>query len=509
MQERIDNALANLTGEPAGTMKGTGWLVLALVGVFLALAAVFSISIPLILLPFVAAGVLLLFFFRPTWGIITAILLLTIKRLFAFVVGTIPFFTVNRALVFWVLLCLLLHRFVLKTWGPFHRHDQNRVALLFCIWFSLCALLALDKTYAMHMYPQFIGNFLLFFLIYQLIDNRKQLGFMFLSYIALLAASGMISMIGARLTTSKLFTTGRYYGSGLEATQTFRAGGMNGMEPNNYAVVVVLCIFTLAIMLWWKDLRPWHRGLIIFFIFLFLFLLSQTLSRTGMILFILATIVYLIRYRKRIGWRRIAIGGAVLLLVLSVLATERVVDRFSSISEVKGLNLSEDRSISNRIGLTLMLPKLVAMNPIFGVGPGNIPYLTSKTESRGYVARNLRGVGYRAHNQYVELIGETGIIGFLIFALLMGLCIRDLLISRRLLRDKEGTFLWSLTEAMTLIIPLYFLGAATLEAAGKPTFWIILSVPIITRRILEREADSAAQGPPSEAPLPSPTPALD
>jgi hypothetical protein len=150
VQELIHKALGSLAGDTPGTLKNTAWLGLAVIGVVLALAAVFSISLPLLLAPFVGVGVLVLFFFRPTWGIITAILLLTIKRLFAFLVGALPFFTVNRALVFWVFLCLLLHRFVLKTRGPFYRHDQNRIALLFCVWYTLCALLALDKTYAIH-----------------------------------------------------------------------------------------------------------------------------------------------------------------------------------------------------------------------------------------------------------------------------------------------------------------------------------------------------------------------
>ena len=109
-----------------------------------------------------------------------------------------------------------------------------------------------------------------------------------------------------------------------------------------------------------------------------------------------------------------------------------------------------------------------------------------------------------------ELIGETGIIGFAIFVYLIGLCVRDLLVCRRLTRNSEGTFLWCLVQALTLIMPLYFLGAATLEAASKPTFWIIVAMPIIIRRLVDKGyGDPVKSVPAPPATTPSPAPALD
>lgn len=485
-----------MPGEPVGNLKVTGLVSLALIGTFLALAAVFSIPLHLILLPFAGAGVLVLFLFKPTWGIIISILILPIKRLTTVISGALPLFTVNRALIFWVLLCLLLHRFVFRTKKQFHPHDQNRVALLFCVWYTTCAMLALNKEYAGAVYSQMIGNILLFFLIYQLIDTKKQLGIMFLGYIGLLPLSGILSIIGFKLTGSRIFSWG-INTSGEDVLGSFRASSVAGMGPNNYAVVAVLCIIILTILLWWRDLHRWHKMVIISLIVSFFYMLTQTLSRTGMILFILATIIFVGTHWKRIGTRRIILGGLLMALLIGMLTTEKVVDRFTSISEVKDLNLSEDQSISNRIGLTLMLPKLISMDPVFGVGPGNIAYLTSKSEYRNYVSRNLKGMGFVSHNQYVELIGETGIIGFAIFALMMGLGIRDLRVSRRMLVGSEGTFLWCLTEALIIAIPLYFLAAATLEPANKQAFWIFVSLPIIIRRLLEQDAGGVPDDSPS------------
>lgn len=511
MLEWIQRTLVTPAGDSSFTPKPiriNPRTVLVVSGVFLALAAIFSVPLPLILLPFAAAGVMVLFFLRPTWGIIIAVFLLSIKRLFSVFVGIIPLFTVNRALIFWVVTCFLLHRFVLKTREQIYRHDQNKIALLFGIWYTISTILALDKRYAFQAYDQAMGNLLFFFLIYQLIENKKQLGTLFLGYIALLPASGLLSIIGYKLTGSQIFGKGGLY---LEGTgmAVFRASGVAGLGPNNFAVVAVLFTIVLAVLLWWRDLRHWHRGVILTFIFGYLYMLSQTLSRTGMLLFILGMVMFLTRFWKRIGLRRIAIGGLALGLILTMLITDRVVERFKSISDVQGLILSEDQSISNRIGLTLLLPKLVAMRPVFGVGPANIAYLTSKSEYRGYVARNLKGEGFLSHNQYVMLIGELGIIGFAIFVLLMGLCVRDLLASRRMVADSEGTFLWCLVEALTLIVPLYFLAAATLDLVDMQVFWITFSMPIIIRRLLEQEAAAADGGLVPESSPHSPSPASD
>jgi len=198
-------------------------------------------------------------------------------------------------------------------------------------------------------------------------------------------------------------------------------------------------------------------------------------------------------FRKKIGLTKILVVATIGLFVMAGVASKDFMTRFNSISKVTRLLHSEDQSISNRIGLTLILPKIVAMNPVFGIGPGNFPFVTSQLEYRDYVARNMKGVGYRSHNQYGQVIGETGIIGFIIFMTLLGACIRDLIVAQRLVARSEGSFLWCLVEALTLCLPLLLLGAATLEVATKASFWLFMAMPIIARRLLEEQAAESNQ----------------
>ena len=53
-------------------------------------------------------------------------------------------------------------------------------------------------------------------------------------------------------------------------------------------------------------------------------------------------------------------------------------------------------------------------NPIFGVGPGNF-----NNYAQNYLGYDLRDSELSPHNIYLEILAEYGIIGFLIFILIL------------------------------------------------------------------------------------------
>jgi len=488
IRERLETAIFRGGDHPDLSLGSPLWWGLAAAALFMALAVLLigAGSIPLFVALVVGLAALTALFIKPSWGLVIIVLLTTVRRFFAVLVGSFGVLTVNRSLALWLFIAVFLHRFVFRTRDPFHPHPQNRLIMLYGVWFTICSITALSFAHSAHVWPNMISNLGLFFLIYQLVDDEFKLRVLFIGYIVMLGGGGIISLVGHKLTGSRLFgdaILAAVEGGGA----TVRLEGMAGLRPNNFAVVLVLCILALAVLSFWKDLKRWQRGLVIGLNISFLLLLTQTLSRTGMLLFVIAATVFIVRFRQRIGTGRLVAGAAIVFVLLAAVASKDLVTRFASISKVKDLTLSEDQSISNRIGLTLLLPRIVAINPVFGIGPGNFPYLTSRLDYRDYVARNLSGQGYRSHNQYAQLIGETGIIGFAIFMVLLAACVKDLLACRRLVAGSEGTFLWCLVEALTMMIPLLLLAAATLEVVTKPSFWLFMALPIIARRLLERE----------------------
>lgn len=495
IRERLETAIFRGEDQPDLSPGSPLWWALALAGLLLVPAVIFAgvVSIPLFLGLVAGLAALAALFTKPAWGVVIILLLTTIRRFFAVLVGSFGVFTVNRTLALWLFIAILLHRYVFRTRGPFHPHPQNRLILLYGMWYTICTITALSFVHSAYVWPNMISNLGLFFLIYQLVDDELKLRVLFIGYVVMLGCSGVISLVGLRLTGHRLF--GEAELAGAEGGTTARLEGMAGMLANNFAVLLVLCILALAVLIFWKDLKRWQRGLLLGLEVSFMILLAQTLSRTGMLLFLIAAAVFIFRFRKRIGTTRLLAGAGIVIVLLTAVASKDLVTRFASISKVKDLRLSEDQSISNRIGLTLLLPRIVAINPVFGIGPGNFPYLTSQIEYREFVARNITGRGYKSHNQYAQLIGETGFIGLAIFITIIAACIKDLIACRRLVVHSEGSFLWCLVEALTMMIPLLLLAAATLEVATKPSTWLIFALPIIARRLLERKA--------AETPLPA------
>jgi hypothetical protein len=476
MSEAIGAPPREIAPREGSPMDRRLWVFLVLAGAVLAGVVVFTSSLPLALIPLAGLGVLLLLFVNPSWGIIFLVFLQTVNRLFSVLVGTLPFFTVNRFLVFWLLLAILVQRYLIRSGLTFFRHPLNPLLLVDGIWLTIGLLMAPSFTYAVRFYPMYIGGLLFFFLIYQLIRTERQLKVVLLGWLILFCNSGLVSLVGYRLTGARIF--------GVQGPEEFRrVGSIASVEANNFAILLVLSLVAVGVFFWWKGAGTWGRLGLAALAAAFVSLLSRTYSRTGMLLLLVALAAYVLRY-----WRRIDPSLLIGALLLWPLIPQAVWDRFLTIKEVRGLRLSEDKSIGNRIGLTLMLPRVMADYPLFGVGPGNIAYLTTLPEFRDYVSRTEAGTGFDAHSTYVGILGEEGLVGFAIFVSLLWLVFRDLAVCRRLAAGLERTFLWCTVEAMTLILPLYLLASFTLDVRYRKEFWFLAGIPIIVRRLLEARA---------------------
>jgi len=82
-------------------------------------------------------------------------------------------------------------------------------------------------------------------------------------------------------------------------------------------------------------------------------------------------------------------------------------------------------SLMTRLDAWLIMFKIIAVSPILGVGPANYYFLTPLFPIRGYA------VQFNSHNNYIDLLAQTGVIGFGIFiwllaeVILLGMRMRD------------------------------------------------------------------------------------
>lgn len=112
------------------------------------------------------------------------------------------------------------------------------------------------------------------------------------------------------------------------------------------------------------------------------------------------------------GWLPPLIGAAVMfflyfpkarvpLVVLSLLV---VALDYRQISGVL-LGNGNDYSLMTRLDAWTILLKIIAINPILGVGPANYYFYTPLFPIRGY------SVQFNSHNNYIDLLAQTGVIG--------------------------------------------------------------------------------------------------
>jgi O-antigen ligase/tetratricopeptide (TPR) repeat protein len=152
--------------------------------------------------------------------------------------------------------------------------------------------------------------------------------------------------------------------------------------------------------------------------------LVLTLSRMGIASFLAAGALALaLLWRKRYAWAAVA-GGLLVLALNAAFAVEPVLDRYSLLFE-------QDLTGAGRLaGWRTALP-LIPDHPVLGSGAG-----TFKHVFRLYQDPSLPGWWTYAHNDYLNLFTDAGVLGFAAGAAAISFALRRM-VSLRASRDPE------------------------------------------------------------------------
>jgi len=129
----------------------------------------------------------------------------------------------------------------------------------------------------------------------------------------------------------------------------------------------------------------------------------------------LAAVTIYVAYKQMNGWKSGWVPPLVVLAVLMALRSWRVALAMvvGGAVLVPGLvaNLiaSDAYSYSTRLDAWLILVEIVKVNPVLGLGPANYHWYTVLFPIRGYA------VQFNSHNQYVDMVAQTGVLGLLAF----------------------------------------------------------------------------------------------
>ena len=196
-----------------------------------------------------------------------------------------------------------------------------------------------------------------------------------------------------------------------------------------------------------------------------------TYSRSGFVTALVTMAAVMWPYRRRAKTYMI-------LLVVAVAAAVIVPQSYhKKVASIFAKEEERDRSMRGRMRLSLAGLDIFANHPVLGVGPGNF----GEAMKPYFVKASLFEVRLKhsaAHNHYVEVAAETGVLGIGLFMTVVVASIAGVKRLRRLAHETENDFVFVLAGALLCTLISLFTGIAFLSAEGSKMLWIGLALPV-------------------------------
>lgn len=293
--------------------------------------------------------------------------------------------------------------------------------------------------------------------------------------IAFLIFGGLSAVIGiAQIFTGSLelswLDTELFSGIDVRITSTFE-------NPNVYAsYLLLLTPFAMAFLVRKGSVRP--KVALALGLILFAICLVETWSRGAWIGILVALLLFFLVYTRRSVPYLLLAGAAV--PFAGLVLPENMISRFLSIG-----NLA-DSSTTYRISAWRGVARMLQEHWIGGIGVGEAAF------SAVYPAFSYAGIqGIRhTHNLYLQIVTETGIMGLLVFSIVMLLFIQNCFCYIYRMRNEEETSL--VTAGLVAIIAMLIMGMTDYVWYSYRVFlmfWLVIAIVNAYIRIGEDEFD--------------------
>jgi len=267
------------------------------------------------------------------------------------------------------------------------------IAILLIIMLA-STIYAVDKKMALSESARLITYIFMYFIIKYEFNSKKQINILLRCYIFIsfiLCCIGVVQHFTGFALAEKFIKTNAF-GTGIRIASTL-------YNPNAYGAYLILIIFPMIML----SIYEKNKNKKIVYIFLSIVLLANllmTFSRNALLGFLLGLLVLALIYSIKLIF---ALGGFGVLIIFIPSVFQRVKDVTS---------LSQNES---RIKLWKTAIMMIKEHPILGVGNGN--YVTRYNE---YIIKykELKYQEYKnypAHNSYLKVQSELGIIGIISF----------------------------------------------------------------------------------------------
>lgn len=292
----------------------------------------------------------------------------------------------------------------------------------------------------------------------------------------------MLLFAGILMGTISLFqfvtgtTENTYWGFGQSITSDtgtgYRVGGAVG-DPNYYAMIMAVLV-PIAFERFWSAKATSLRIFAGWALIVCVLAVLYTYSRGGFVAMSIGVLIMAIRYKLRL---LPALVGVSFVLVIYQFLPANYTDRLSTLLYFLPQSTKQqlvDRSIRSRTSENLVAWEMFKQHPITGVGMSNY-------EDMYYVYARPMGIDmsggtHQPHNLYLQILAERGMLGLVIFLIIIFITFRNLARSEKYFLQKNQLDLAGITGAIATGLTVYLFASIFLHDSFIRYFWILIGI---------------------------------
>lgn len=386
---------------------------------------------------------------------------------------------VNKPLVAIVFVAVMVRSYYVGQL-PLYRPKTSRIEMALVVYFLVVTasfLVASDRDLTMERILDLGKDILIIYCILFCIRRFKEWKD---AFFLIVITTTILSLLGIyQVATGNYSQT--FFGFASVDLDLRLGGPIN--EPNMWGQVIVAVMpFTIFGFMHSASVRQKfiYAGS---FIVLFIELLN-TYSRGGYLSFFVVILIIMIFYARL----RLSFVLSVIAIVILVfpLIPQQYVERFQSLFLLSSNNQSgiyEEASFRGRTSEYLTGITMLSEHPLLGVGAANYPVNYQKYAQ--IIGLEVRSENREAHSLYIEILAETGIIGFIAFAGVIFFLFRGLANAKTQVHNLKYFSEWeTYISAVQVSLIGYLFATIFLHGAYIRYFWMLTALAITLIQII-------------------------
>ena len=409
---------------------------------------------------------LVVILFRPYFGLLLFTLLIYIRP--GDFLPALGLFHITRIVAGFTFLVLIFQR--QRFQRPILR-DSRQIRLLTALFVLMCfaVLTSIWKANSLKHIFGFIKIYIGFLLIINLADSVKKIKGVVLTMVFSGLVLGVWSVINYFQSASLL----------SEARIKAMVSGMFS-DPNDLALCFIMLI-PFATYLFVKNRNVFIKLLSLSSVGIFMLGTIFTKSRGGALGLLGVVLFLFLRSRNKL---KAAVGLLLIAVFFFSFAPAGYIERIQTIH----LGPQEDPSVISRMDAWKAGVSMISHN-LLGVGPGNF--------GEGFVyyrppdAIDFPGMRRAAHNAFIQIGAETGIIGLIVFLALIIVTLRDLNRTKKIalqFRNKEGRDTAGLADATFVSLVSFLICSFFLSQAYNWVLYYLVGFSVLLNEVIRQKS---------------------